>query len=95
MKQYAVGITDEALADMEQLYNHIVYVLLVPENAIGQYNRITDEILKLEYLVPLRLDLKETEPDIMEIYIWFYFIAISKVIDFGFCRNYNFKNISL
>lgn len=48
MKQYTVEITDEALADMEQLYNHIAYVLLTPENAMGQYDRITDEILKLD-----------------------------------------------
>ena len=39
--------------------------------------------------------IKEIEPDITENDIWFYFIAISKVIDIGFCRNYNFKNISL
>ena len=26
MKQYLVQITDEALADMEQLYNHIAYI---------------------------------------------------------------------
>ena len=38
MKQYTVEITDEALADMEQIYNHITYVLLAPENAMGQYN---------------------------------------------------------
>ena len=28
MKQYTVEITNEALADMEQLYNHIANVLL-------------------------------------------------------------------
>ena len=28
MKHYTVEITNEALADMEQLYNHIAYVLL-------------------------------------------------------------------
>ena len=27
MKHYTVEITNEALADMEQLYNHIAYVL--------------------------------------------------------------------
>ena len=48
MKQYIVEITDEALADMEQIYNHIAYVLLAPENAMGQYNRIADGILKLD-----------------------------------------------
>ena len=34
MKQYTVEITNEALADMEQLYNHITYILQSPENAI-------------------------------------------------------------
>lgn len=47
MKQYKVKITNEALADMEQIYNHIAYVLLAPKNAMEQYNRIADEILKL------------------------------------------------
>ncbi|HAX53743.1 MAG TPA: addiction module toxin RelE [Lachnospiraceae bacterium] len=48
MKQYLVQITDEALQDMENLYNHIALKLFAPENAIGQYNRIADEILKLD-----------------------------------------------
>lgn len=37
MKRYVVEITDEALADMEQLYNHIAYVLQAPENAMNQF----------------------------------------------------------
>lgn len=45
MKHYTVEITNEALADMEQLYNHIAYVLQAPENAMDQYNRIADAIL--------------------------------------------------
>lgn len=40
MRRYTVEITDEALADMEALYHYIAYILLAPENAIGQYNRI-------------------------------------------------------
>ena len=48
MKQYRVEITNQALADMEQLYNHIAYVLLAPENAMGQYNRIAEKILGLD-----------------------------------------------
>ena len=35
MKHYTVEITNEALADMEQLYNHIAYVLQAPENAVS------------------------------------------------------------
>lgn len=36
MKHYTVEITNEALADMERLYNHIAYVLQSPENAMDQ-----------------------------------------------------------
>lgn len=50
MKYYTVEITNEALADMEQLYNHIAYVLQAPENAMDQYNRIADAILTLDTL---------------------------------------------
>ena len=33
---------------MESLYEYIVFKLLAPENAMGQYNRIADAILTLE-----------------------------------------------
>jgi len=46
-KQYIVQITDEALQDMGNIYNHIALKLVAPENAIGQYNRIAEDILKL------------------------------------------------
>lgn len=62
MKQFVVEITDEALADMEQLYNHIAYVLLAPENAMGQYNWIADEILKLD-IFPERFRIMDSEPE--------------------------------
>ncbi len=62
MKQYTVEITDEALADMEQLYDHIAYILLAPENAIGQYNRIADAILKLDTF-PKRFRIMDSEPE--------------------------------
>lgn len=32
MIKYAVRITDDALADMENIYNYIAYELLAPEN---------------------------------------------------------------
>lgn len=51
MKQYTVEITNEALADMDQLYNHIAYVLQAPENAMDQYNRIADAILTLDTML--------------------------------------------
>ena len=62
MRQYEVKITDDALADMEQLYNHIAFVLLSPENAMGQYNRIADAILTLDSF-PDRFALFELEPE--------------------------------
>lgn len=54
MKHYTVEITNEALADMEQLYNHIAYVLQAPENAMDQYNRIADAILTLDTMAERR-----------------------------------------
>lgn len=62
MKQYTIEITDEALADMEQIYNHIAHVLLAPENAMGQYNRIADGILKLD-VFPERFHIMDSEPE--------------------------------
>lgn len=62
MEQYVVEITDEALADMEQLYDHIFYILHAPENLIGQYSRIADEILKLDTF-PERLHIMDSEPE--------------------------------
>lgn len=87
MKQYDVEITDEALADMEQLYNHIAYVLHAPENAIGQYNRIADEILKLDVL-PERFRIMDSEPErsngmrkmLVDNYFVFYVIQDDKVV---------------
>lgn len=40
MKEYIVDITDDALADMDALYEYIATELQSPENAIDQYNRI-------------------------------------------------------
>ena len=45
MEKYEVKITDEALADMEKIYEYITNKLLAPENAMGQYNRIAEAIL--------------------------------------------------
>lgn len=62
MKHYTVEITNEALADMEQLYNHIAYVLQAPENAMDQYNRIADAILTLDTMAE-RISIMESEPE--------------------------------
>ena len=51
MKHYTVEITNEALADMEQLYNHIAYVLQAPENAMDQYKVLPQlSVKQLKYL---------------------------------------------
>lgn len=62
MKHYTVEITNEALADMEQLYNHIAYVLQAPENAMNQYDRIADAILTLDTMAE-RICIMESEPE--------------------------------
>lgn len=87
MKQYRVEITEQALADMEQLYNHIAYVLLAPENAMGQYNRIAEKVLKLG-VFPERYRIMDSEPEhSMEIrrmpvdnYLVFYVVKENQVI---------------
>lgn len=87
MKRYVVEITDEALADMEQLYNHIAYVLQTPENAMNQYNRIADAILTLDTLAE-RNHIMESEPErrremrrlLVDNYSVFYVIQRDKVI---------------
>jgi plasmid stabilization system protein ParE len=58
---YEVEITNEALADMEELYNYIATELLSPENAMEQYNRIADRILTLDTL-PERHGVMDIEP---------------------------------
>ena len=88
MKQsYTIEITEEALADMEQLYQYIAEVLLSPENAISQYNRIADAILTLDEL-PERCPIMNTEPEhsrgirrmLVDNYSVFYIIEETRVI---------------
>ena len=60
-KAYIVEITDEALFNMKRLYQRIVKVLLpLPDNAIGQYNRMADAILTLGEL-PKRCPVMNSE----------------------------------
>ena len=80
MKHYTVEITNEALADMEQLYNHIAYVLQAPENAMDQYNRIADAILTLDTMAE-RIRIMESEPErSKDNYSVFFVIQGDKVI---------------
>ncbi len=87
MKQYRVEITREALQDMEDIYNYIAVDLLSPENAMGQYNRIADEILTLDSF-PERYRIMESEPEkkmelrrmLVDNYSVFYTICEDRVI---------------
>ena len=87
MKQYKVEITGEALQDMEDIYNYIAVDLLSPENVMGQYNRIADEILTLDSF-PERYRIIESEPEkkmelrrmLVDNYSVFYTICEDKVI---------------
>ena len=47
-KKYSVQITKAALGDIESIYIYIAEKLLSPENAIRQYNRLKEAILKLD-----------------------------------------------
>ena len=62
MKKYIVNITDDALGDMEAMYNYIAFQLQSPENAMRQYNRIADAVVSLETF-PDRFGLFDTEPE--------------------------------
>lgn len=62
MEMYIVDITDEALADMEAIYQHIAVKLMAPDSAMGQYNRIADAILTLNTF-PDRFGLFDCEPE--------------------------------
>ena len=85
MKQYKVEITKEALQDMED--NYIAIDLLAPDNAMGQYNRIADEILTLDTF-PERFRIMDSEPEkrmelrrmFVDNYSVFYTICDERVI---------------
>ena len=87
MQQYKVEITKEALQDMEDIYDYIAVELLAPENAMGQYNRIADEILSLDSF-PQRYRIMDFEPEkrmelrrmLVDNYSVFYTIRGDKVI---------------
>lgn len=87
MEHYVVEITNEALRDMEDIYNYIANELLSPDAAMGQYNRIANEILKLD-IFPQRFRIMDSEPEralelrrlLVDNYSVFYIIRENKVI---------------
>ena len=62
MKRFDIEITHEAIKDLERIYLHIDNNLLAPEKASGQYERITQKIMKLDTM-PERCRLIESEPE--------------------------------
>lgn len=87
MENYAVQITEEALSDMEAIYRYIAEKLQAPGNALGQYNRIADEILSLD-VFPERYRLVDFEPErsegmrrmLVDNYSVFYVVRENRVI---------------
>lgn len=87
MDRYTVQITDEALSDMKEIYRYIAESLRSRENAIGQYDRIADEILTLESF-PARYRTVDFEPEhtaglrrmLVDNYSVFYVIREDRVI---------------
>lgn len=87
MERYSVQVTDSALSDMEDIYRHIAEKLLSPKNALGQYNRIADEILSLDTF-PERYRIVDFEPErseelrrmLVDNYSVFYVVRGNRVI---------------
>lgn len=72
---------------MEQFYNYIAFVLLAPDNAMGQYDRIAYAILKLNVFME-RFRIMDSEPEhtkgirrmLIDNYSVFYVIKHIRVI---------------
>ena len=87
MEKYEVLITEEALKDMGEIYQYILLTLQSPENAIGQYDRIANEILTLS-ACPNRYRLVDFEPErsrglrrmLVDNYSVFYIVQGEQVI---------------
>lgn len=87
MQRYEVRITRDALHDMESIYNYIAEELLVPDTALGQYNRIAEAINSLSQM-PERRRILESEPERsrglrklrVDNYAVFYFIDEESVV---------------
>ncbi len=87
MEHYAVNVTESVLSDMEDIYRYIAEKLLSPENALGQYNRIANEILSLNTF-PERYRIVDVEPErsaelrrmLVDNYSVFYVVRGNRVI---------------
>ena len=61
MDTYSVNYSREALDDLENIYAYIASVLLAPENAEKQINRIRNVVRALNFM-PSRYPLVDWEP---------------------------------
>ncbi|MBQ7841501.1 MAG: type II toxin-antitoxin system RelE/ParE family toxin [Lachnospiraceae bacterium] len=85
MKRFKVEITEEALNDMEDIYDYIAVDLQSPENAIGQYDRIANAILSLDvfpekFRVFMEKEDSEIRRMVVDHYSVFYVILDEKVV---------------
>ena len=58
MKKYKIQITDQALSDMDDIYNYISEQLQAQDTAMEQYNRIADAVETLD-MFPERIKLMD------------------------------------
>lgn len=58
---YEVEISAQADVDLRSIYEYIAYKLQSPENAIGQLDRLEEDIMKLDQM-PERFRQYEKEP---------------------------------
>lgn len=87
MKRYSVKITDTALADLEEIENYISIQLQNSIAAAEQYDRVADEILKLDtmperYGIPRFAPCEELQLHrmLVDSYSVFFLIKDSQVI---------------
>lgn len=62
MGKYQVVITEKAETDMESICYYIATEGMAPEAAMGQYNRIANQILALTEM-PARIRVMDSEPE--------------------------------
>ena len=62
MKQYEVKVSDNAIEDMDAIYDYISETLLEPSTAEKQYDRIVDAIMSLD-VMPQRIKVMDTQPE--------------------------------
>ena len=59
--KYEVEVSEQADRDLREIFEYIAFELQLPENAIGQLNRLEEQILSLDAM-PKRYRKYEKEP---------------------------------